>query len=99
MANAQDLLSVTRTTGASLDELIEALVRMEAPDPSRRRVSGAPLNLPPDATTPFALILYELAANALKYTYRIRRPCRYQSHYRIGPAASGRERMVGPDVL
>jgi two-component sensor histidine kinase len=67
VANAQDLLSVASSTGANLSELIEALVRTVAPDPSRLRVSGDPIHLPAEATTPFALILHELATNALKY--------------------------------
>jgi two-component sensor histidine kinase len=67
VANAQDLLSATSNNGAGLIELTEALVRTVAPDPSKLRVSGGPINLPAEATTPFALILHELATNALKY--------------------------------
>jgi two-component sensor histidine kinase len=67
VANAQDLLSVTSRDGAGLIELIEALVRTVAPDASKLRVSGGPVTLPAEATTPFALILHELATNALKY--------------------------------
>ena len=67
VAAAQDLLSVTSSEGADLAGLIEALVRTVVPDPARLRVSGRSVRLPPQVTTPFALILHELSTNALKY--------------------------------
>ena len=67
VASAQELLSVTSSTGADLAGLIEALVSTVAPDPSRLQVSDTSVRLPPEATTPFALILHELGTNALKY--------------------------------
>ena len=42
-------------------------MRTVAPDTNRLRVAGASFRLPPQVTTPFALILHELATNALKY--------------------------------
>ena len=67
VASAQELLSVTSSSGADLTELIEALVRTVTPEPSRLQVSGTSVRLPPEATTPFALILHELGTNAIKY--------------------------------
>ena len=67
VASAQELLSVTSAQGADLVELVDALVRTVAPDPDRLRVAGASFRLEAQATTPFALILHELATNALKY--------------------------------
>jgi two-component sensor histidine kinase len=67
IASAQDLLSTTATEGADLTELVEKLASSLAPSPSKIRVEGHPLRLTPDTTTPFALILHELATNALKY--------------------------------
>jgi two-component sensor histidine kinase len=67
IASAQDLLSTTATKGAELDELVQKLVSSVAPSPSRIRVEGEPFRLSVDTTTPFALILNELATNALKY--------------------------------
>ena len=67
VASAQELLSVTSSSGADLIELIEALVRTVTPEPSRLQVSGTSVRLPPEATTPFALILHELGTNAIKY--------------------------------
>lgn len=67
IAAAQDLLSATAAEGANLRELTAALVTTLAPDPSRLKVAGPPVQLPADTTTPFALILHELATNAVKY--------------------------------
>jgi two-component sensor histidine kinase len=67
IASAQDLLSTTATEGAEMKEIVGKLASSLAPTPSRIRVEGEPYRLPVDATTPFALILHELATNALKY--------------------------------
>ena len=67
IASAQDLLSTTATEGAEMKEIVGKLASSLAPTPSRIRVEGEPFRLPVDATTPFALILHELATNALKY--------------------------------
>jgi two-component sensor histidine kinase len=67
IASAQDLLSTTASEGAALEELVQKLVSSLAPSPSRIRVEGAPFRLPADTTTAFALVLHELATNALKY--------------------------------
>jgi two-component system CheB/CheR fusion protein len=67
IASAQDLLSTTASEGAGLEELVQKLVSSLAPSPSRIRVEGTPFRLSADTTTPFALILHELATNALKY--------------------------------
>jgi two-component sensor histidine kinase len=50
-----------------LKEIVGKLASSLAPTPSRIRVEGESFRLPVDATTPFALILHELATNALKY--------------------------------
>jgi two-component sensor histidine kinase len=67
IASAQDLLSTTATEGADLTELVEKLASSLAPSPSRIRVEGHSFRLTVNTTTPFALILHELATNALKY--------------------------------
>ncbi|MBK5197900.1 MAG: sensor histidine kinase [Methyloceanibacter sp.] len=67
IAAAQDLLTATASEGADLRELVAALVTTLAPEPSRLKVEGPAIHLPADATTPFALVLHELATNALKY--------------------------------
>jgi len=67
IASAQDLLSTTATEGAGLKELVEKLASSLAPSSSKIKVEGQPLRLPINTTTPFALILHELATNALKY--------------------------------
>ena len=67
IASAQDLLSTTATEGAELQELVQKLASSLAPSPSRMRVEGRPFRLPVDSTTAMALILHELATNALKY--------------------------------
>jgi two-component system CheB/CheR fusion protein len=50
-----------------LAELVAALVGTLAPKPSKLQVEGSPTTLPAQVTTPMALILHELATNALKY--------------------------------
>jgi two-component sensor histidine kinase len=67
IAAAQDLLSATASDGADLHALATALVTTLAPSPSRLKIEGPPTQLPADAATPFALVLHELATNALKY--------------------------------
>ncbi len=67
VAAAQDLLSVTSDDGADVGELVTALVTPLAPKSEKLAVSGDPVRLPPDCTTPFGLILHELGTNALKY--------------------------------
>ena len=67
VAAAQDLLSSAAKEGADLHELVTALVKTLAPDENRLKISGKPARLPADSTTPFALILHELATNGLKY--------------------------------
>ena len=67
IASAQELLSTTSTEGAELTELVQSLVSNLAPAPARIRIEGQPLRLGGEIATPFALILHELATNALKY--------------------------------
>jgi two-component sensor histidine kinase len=67
IAAAQDLLTATPQDGADLHALASALVTTLAPHPSRFEIDGPPTQLPADTATPFALVLHELATNALKY--------------------------------
>jgi two-component sensor histidine kinase len=67
IASAQDLLSATATEGANLRALFDALVSPLAPKPSRLQIDGPSTKLPTESTTPMALVLHELATNALKY--------------------------------
>jgi two-component system CheB/CheR fusion protein len=67
IAAAQDLLTATAEDGADLHALTVALVTTLAPNPSRLKIDGPPTRLPADSATPFALVLHELATNALKY--------------------------------
>jgi PAS domain S-box-containing protein len=67
IASAQDMVSTRSDKGADLSALVDALVVPFAPAPDRLRVSGRTVMLPTDDATPFALILHELATNALKH--------------------------------
>jgi two-component system CheB/CheR fusion protein len=67
IASGQELLSVTSDKGADLPELVDAVVKPVAPDPAKLKTSGPNATLDPHLTTPIALILHELATNALKY--------------------------------
>jgi PAS domain S-box-containing protein len=66
IASAQDLVTAM-DEGSDLRALIEAVVMPISPDASRLQITGPPVSLPLEATTPFALILHELATNAVKY--------------------------------
>jgi two-component sensor histidine kinase len=66
LASAQDLLTVT-SRRCKLRALVEKVTGPLAPDDLRLRSAGPDVSLPAEATTPFALILHELATNALKY--------------------------------
>lgn len=67
VAAAEEFLSSASHRGADMSELVKVLVNPLSPDPSRLFVDGTPVTLPSFATTPFALILHELATNALKH--------------------------------
>jgi two-component sensor histidine kinase len=67
IAAAQELLTASAADGADLRALTAALVTTLAPHPSRLEIAGPPVQLPADAATPFAVVLHELATNALKY--------------------------------
>ncbi len=66
LAAAQDLLTVT-SKGCELHALVEKVIKPLAPDNTRLRTQGPDVLLPAEATTQFALILHELATNALKH--------------------------------
>jgi two-component sensor histidine kinase len=67
LARAQDLLDVTAEEGARVPSLVSELVQPMAPTPSRMRANGPDVAVPSETTTPFALVLHELATNALKH--------------------------------
>jgi PAS domain S-box-containing protein len=67
IAKAQDLLSPSEKRGSDFRALAEAILAPLCPDSSRLSLSGPDFFLPVEATTAFALILHELATNALKY--------------------------------
>jgi len=67
LARAQDLLDVTADEGATVPSLVSELVKPMAPNPSRMRANGPVIAVPSETTTTFALILHELATNALKH--------------------------------
>jgi two-component system CheB/CheR fusion protein len=74
LAKAQELLTLGgRDRGADLAELIQNVVGPLVPQRDqdrgdvRLRAAGPTITLPPEVSTPFALVLHELATNALKY--------------------------------
>ncbi len=64
---AHDLLSATSSAGTDVHSLVETLVTPMAPHPESLLRAGPNVVLPAEVTTPFALVLHELATNALKY--------------------------------
>jgi two-component sensor histidine kinase len=67
LSAAQDLLSTQVDQRADLHKLIERVVSPVAPHSTRLMVKGCGVALPEEVSTPFALILHELATNALKH--------------------------------
>jgi two-component sensor histidine kinase len=67
IAAALDLLDLPAAHGSDLAALVQAVSAPLAPDATRLVVHGPPVRIGVDQTTPFALILHELATNALKH--------------------------------
>jgi two-component sensor histidine kinase len=67
LAKAQNLLAINANAGANVDALIDALARPLAPTADRLSVAGSAVTLPAAVSTPFALVLHELATNAVKH--------------------------------
>jgi two-component system CheB/CheR fusion protein len=68
LARAHKTLVDSEWQGAELSALIESQLQVLIGDAATRiRVQGKPLTLPADLATTFALILHELATNAVKY--------------------------------
>ena len=67
IATAQDFLNGPSQAGADLRDLLATIVEPMAPCSSQLHMQGEKAILPASATTPFALILNELATNSLKH--------------------------------
>jgi two-component system CheB/CheR fusion protein len=68
LSRAHNLLVESDWRGANLEELARDQLEAHTGDSSDRiRIEGQPVLLPIDLATPFALVLHELATNALKY--------------------------------
>ena len=67
LSAANDLLVRSEWRGAPLKELAEKQLAPYDIEGKRIEMNGPDVLLPPDFATPLALVLHELAANALKY--------------------------------
>jgi two-component sensor histidine kinase len=67
VASAQDFLSIATSTGSELGGLTRAIIGPLCPQSARMKILGGSVLLPPHLTTSFALVLHELATNAVKY--------------------------------
>jgi two-component sensor histidine kinase len=67
LAVAQELLVANGLAGADLMRLASETLTSLAPDKSRLTIAGTPLQLSPETITSLALVLHELATNAMKY--------------------------------
>ena len=67
LAMAQRLLDVTSRRGAEMRALVVQVLEPMAPASDKLVLRGPEIHLPVAATTPFALVLHELATNATKY--------------------------------
>jgi two-component sensor histidine kinase len=66
LASALDFLSIT-PDGSDFHGLIERVLTPLCPDPARLQMGGPQVTLPSNSTNGFALVLHELATNAVKY--------------------------------
>jgi two-component sensor histidine kinase len=67
VARAQDFLAFASNTGSDFSALIAAVIDPLCPNPARLQASGPSVIIPADSVTAFALVLHELATNAVKY--------------------------------
>ena len=67
VAKAQELINATSSKGAAIADLVSAVVAPMAPSKIRIQFKGPDIELKTETATSFALILHELATNALKY--------------------------------
>jgi two-component system CheB/CheR fusion protein len=61
------VLNLAAAGGTELGSLVEVIVRPLAPDRARLIAAGPPIMLPAETGTGLALVLHELATNAVKY--------------------------------
>lgn len=67
LSRAHDLLTRTAWQGASLEEIVRAVLEPFAAQAGRVAIAGAAVELPASITITLALMLNELATNAAKY--------------------------------
>lgn len=67
LARAHSILSDVTWSSASLDELLDDLIRAGTLDPDSLHRSGPQIGLSPENTLRMALVLHELVTNAAKY--------------------------------
>jgi PAS domain S-box-containing protein len=67
IATAQDILKIAATGATDIEGLVQAIVAPLSPSPARLIAAGTRVPLPAELATPFALVLHELATNAVKH--------------------------------
>jgi two-component system CheB/CheR fusion protein len=67
IASAQDVLNVETMRDTDLHSLVKVITEPITPDPGRLMASGPKVPLAADTATSLALVLHELATNAVKY--------------------------------
>jgi two-component sensor histidine kinase len=66
LAAAQDLLTIT-SEKCALRSLVDKITKPLVPSESRLQITGPDVFVPAESTTQFALVLHELATNAVKH--------------------------------
>jgi PAS domain S-box-containing protein len=94
LSRAHDVLAQTAWKGASLDQIVNAVLEPFAAQSGRIAIAGDAVNLPANTVITFALMLNELATNAAKYGAFSTDAGRVEIAWTVSAAAAGGEGLM-----